>query len=394
MRPLEGIRVTDFTNHAAGPYCTLMLALLGAEVIRIESNARLDIQRRPHPVYGRMTVPNFDYLAGHKKSITLNLKTDVGNALAKELVAISDVAVENFRPGVMGRLGLGWDDLRGVNPSLVMLSISAYGQHGPKSHRPGYAPIFAAEGGLGHMTGYRDGPPGEIRNLMDHQAGLTAAVTIVSLIEERDHSGKGAYADLSASEVAAMMVGESIVQALSDGSAMRMGTGHEVWRPHGVYPAAGDDRWVAIAVRSDDEWQRLVAAMDNPEWAENLGDAEDRTARGDEIDERIAAWTATRDAGRLAAALQGAGVCAEASMSARDIDTDEQLKQRGSITTLTHPEHGERRIIQAPWRLRRSPATYDVWSPGLGADNEKVICGLLGHDRSELDEWIEAKAVY
>ena len=257
-KPLEGVRVADFTNMAAGPYATLMLSLLGADVIKVESQARLDIGRRPHPLYGRFDVPNFDHLAGHKRSITLNLKEERAAQLARELVAASDVAIENFRPGVMGRLGLGWDDLKAVNPRLVMVSLSAYGQHGPDSHRPGYAPIFAAEGGLGYMSGYPDGAPGEIRNQMDHEAGLIAALLSLAMLEQRDRTGAGAFADLAAREVAAMLVGESIVQTIADGDAPRVGTGHEQWAPHGVYPAAGEDAWIAIAIRSDEEWERFV----------------------------------------------------------------------------------------------------------------------------------------
>lgn len=394
MRPLEGLRVTDFTMHAAGPYCTLMLALLGAEVIRIESRARLDIQRRPHPVYGRMTVPTFDHLAGRKKSITLNLKQPAAVDLAKQLVALSDIVVENYRPGVLERLGLGWSELRAVNPRLVMVSISAYGQEGPKSRYPGYAPIFAAAGGLGYMTGYPDGPPGEIRNNMDHQAGLTAALTVMALLEEREHTGAGAWADLSASEVASMLVGESIMQALVEGAARRVGNDHELWSPHALYPAAGHDRWIAIAVRTDDEWRRLVGVMGNPDWADTGATQEQRRDARSLIDAGIAAWTAQFDAVELAALLQSEGVCAEVSMSARDIDEDAHVNARGSVTTLTHPQHGERRVIQAPWRFEREPAPYDTWSPELGEHNEEVFTGLLGYDRDQLQAWIAEEVVY
>jgi crotonobetainyl-CoA:carnitine CoA-transferase CaiB-like acyl-CoA transferase len=394
MRPLDGIRVTDFTNHAAGPYCALMLALLGAEVIRIESRARLDIQRRPHPVYGRMDIPNFDHLAGHKKSVTLNLKTETGQALAKEIVSVSDVVVENFRPGVMGRLNLAWENLKKLRSDLVMLSISAYGQNGPKSTRPGYAPIFAAEGGLGSMTGFSDGAPGEIRNQMDHQVGLTAALTIVALLEERELSGEGTYADLSATEVASMMIGESIVQALAGEEAMRIGTSHEVWSPHGVFPVIGEDNWIAISVRSDDEWERLVGLISDSEWTEGLEKADARRAHREEIDVHLARWTSSYEAVELARSLQAAGVCADISMSAADIDGDYHLNARGSITRLVDSEFGNRRVIEAPWRFRLSPAPYDTWSPRLGADNEHVICGLLGHDPLDLERWVNSKVVF
>ena len=396
MKPLAGVRVADFTIMAAGPQAGLMLALLGADVIRVESRARLDIGRRPHPLYGRFDIPDFDHLAGHKRSITLNLKDERAARLARELVAVSDVAIENFRPGVMGRLGLGWEELRAVNPRLVMVSLSAYGQSGPDSHRPGYAPIFAAEGGLGHMTGYPDGPPGEIRNQMDHEAGLLASLLVVAMLEQRDRTGQGDYADLAAREVAAMLVGESIVQALRAGSAPRLGTGHEEWCPHGVYPTDGEDRWIAIAVRSDDEWERLVElsgqpSLERPEFVT----AARRRAHCEEVDAVLRAWTRTQEGRALAVRLQAAGIAADVSMTAEDLVADAHLRERGGIVDLSHPRYGERVGVGMPWGFElASEVGYDTWSPDLGEHNEEVICGLLGHTPEELAQWIEERAVY
>ena len=395
-KPLEGIRVADFTNMAAGPYASLMLGLLGADVIRVESQARLDIGRRPHPLYGRFDIPNFDHLAGHKRSITLNLKDERAVQLARELVAASDVAIENFRPGVMGRLGLGWEQLREVNPRLVMVSLSAYGQHGPDSHRPGYAPIFAAEGGLGYMTGYPDGVPGEIRNPMDHEAGLIAALLSLAMLERRDRSGAGAYADLAAREVAAMLIGESIVQTFADGDAPRLGSGHEQWAPHGIYPAAGEDAWIAIAIRSDEEWLSFVElsghqSFDRPQYVT----AGRRRANNGALEAALRYWTANQDAHALAARLQAAGICAEVSMTAQNLVADAHLRERGAIVDLEHPRYGERPTVGAPWRFETaSSVRYDTWSPDLGEHNEEVICGLLGHSREDLDRWIAEQAVY
>ena len=395
MKPLDGVRVADFTNMAAGPYGALQLALLGADVIRVESRARLDIGRRPHPLYGRFDVPNFDPLAAHKRSITLNLKDEQGAELARELVAVSDVAIENFRPGVMERLGLGWEDLSAVNPRLVMLSLSAYGQTGPDSRRPGYAPIFAAEGGLGHMTGYPDGPPGEIRNQMDHEAGLMATCLVLAMLERRERTGEGDYADLAAREVAAMLVGESILQALRTGDAPRMGTGHEEWCPHGVYPAAGDDRWVAIAIRSDEEWRRLVTLLGSPAWCNaELVAASGRLAARQRVDVELSRWTAGQEAHDLASMLQDAGLAASVSMQAEDLVEDEHLRGRGAIVTLNHPEHGARVEVGSPWRFRHAEAAYDKWSPDLGEHNTEIICGLLGHSAADLKRWIDEQVVY
>lgn len=393
-RPLAGIRALDFTSYASGPYCGLMLGLLGAEVIRIESNTRLDLNRRPHPVYGRLGVPSFDHLSGHKKSITLNLKDKRARGLAEELIAVSDVVVENYRPGVMRRLGLEWERVHATAPRVVMISISAYGQYGPDASRPGYAPIFAAEGGLSSLIGYPDGPPVECRNQMDHQAGLTAAFVALALLEERDRTGIGRRGDISAREVAAMLVGESIIEALATGRSYRAGNRHELFCPHGVYPTAGEDNWIAIVARSDEEWAWLVEragleALRRPE----LERLDGRLERRPEIDAALATWTANTDGRRLAADLQ-VGVCAEISMSARDILEDEHLWERGSLVRLEHPQHGERPVLQAPWRFAGTEADYTTWSPELGAHNEEILCGLLGHDREQLERWIQEKVVY
>lgn len=390
MLPLEGVRVTDFTNHAAGPYCTMLLGLLGAEVIRIESRERLDIQRRPHPVYGRFDVPNFDYLAGGKRSVTLNLKTEQGTALAKELVAVSNVVVENFRPGVMKRLGLDWASVEQINPTAVMVSISAYGQTGPESTRPGYAPVFAAEGGLGFLTGYADGSPSEIRNLMDHQTGMTAALAAVSMLQDMEESGKGSYADIAAREVATMLVGETVIKSLVEGFSGRIGNGHEVWFPHGVYAVAGEDRWIALAVRSDLEWRALVNAMGTPSWCTlDLNTADGRRARAAEIEDRIAQWFRFQLAEDVVQELQHHGLCVELCMSAQDILNDPHLRQRDVITSLEHPVYGRRITVGAPWRFQDASVKYDAWSPDLGQHNEEVFCGLLGHSQADFEIWVE-----
>ncbi|WP_199183785.1 CoA transferase [Novosphingobium sp. HII-3] len=160
MKPLEGIRIADFTVHNAGPFCTHLLSQLGAEVIKVESAMRPDAFRKPHPVYGREGPATFDQVASNKLSVRMNLKKPEGVALARRLVAASDVAAESFRPGVMARLGLGYDALKSVREDIVLLSISSSGQSGPDAHFAGYAPLFGAWGGLGELTGYADGPPG------------------------------------------------------------------------------------------------------------------------------------------------------------------------------------------------------------------------------------------
>ena len=189
MPPLRGVRVADFTLHAAGPFCAHMLALLGAECIKIETAGRLDIFRKPHPVYGRMGAATFDQVTSNKLSVQLNLKQPRGVELAKRLVAVSDIVAESFRPGVMDRLGLNYEALKAVKPDIVMVSVSASGQTGPERGYAGYAPLFGAAGGLGTLTGYEDGPPTEIRHVMDHSTGLTAAMAVLAAYLRKKRTG-------------------------------------------------------------------------------------------------------------------------------------------------------------------------------------------------------------
>ena len=261
MKPLAGIRIADFTVHAAGPFCTHMLSQLGAECIKIESALRPDIFRKPHPVYGRNGPASFDQVASNKLSVRMNLKHPEGIALAKRLVAVSDVAAESFRPGVMKRLGLAYDALRAIKHDIVMVSVSSSGQTGPDSHFAGYAPLFGAWGGLGYLTGYADGPPVEMRHVMDHSVGLNAAMATVAALLQRRRTGEGAHVDVAAREVASSLIGEALVEAVTGGVPRRMGNEDLRMAPHGVYPTRDHDRWLTLAVGTDAEWTALEALI-------------------------------------------------------------------------------------------------------------------------------------
>lgn len=385
---LERLRVADFTIHAAGPFCTLLLAELGAEVIKIESSARLDIVRRPHPVYGRTEVSRFEMVNAGKRSVTLNLKTAKGVELAKRLVALSDVVVENFRPGVMERLGLAYPVLRELRSDLIMLSISTSGQTGPEREIAGYAPMFAALGGLGALTGYPDGPPVELRHAMDHANGLVGAFAVLVALTHRRRTGRGQYIDLAMREVASSLIGEVLLtQAMNGEAPGRMGNRDPVMVPHGVYPCKGEDRWVAIAVGSDAEWRALCRALGDPEWARDprLSDAVGRRAREDEIDARLAEWCRERTPDEVMWRLQRAGVAATPSMSAEDLLRDPHLRERQAFPELVDLRHGRRQVIGPPWRFSSTPAAVRKWSPDLGEDNRYVLSDLLGLTRAEIE---------
>src|ERR671914_2088580 len=233
--PLFGVRVVDFSVHAAGPFAGVMLAELGAEVIKIESAARLDITRRPHTMYGKPP-SSFEQVNANKLSVTLNLKEPRAVELALELISISDLVLENFRPGVMERLGLGYPQLREVKPDIILVSLSANGQTGPESRYAGYAPMFAALGGLGYLTGYSDGPPVELRHAMDHTGGMMAAFCAIAALCTRQGTFLGQHVDVSVRDVATSFIGPALLDyAMNYREAFRQGNRDDAMSPHGVY---------------------------------------------------------------------------------------------------------------------------------------------------------------
>lgn len=382
--PLAGVRIADFTIHAAGPFCTHLLSQMGAECIKIESRTRPDAFRKPHAVYGRMSAATFDQVSANKLSVRLNLKQPEAIALAKRLVAASDVTAESFRPGVMARLGLGFDDLLGIKSDLILLSLSSCGQSGPDSHFAGYAPLFGAWGGLGWMSGYSDGPPLEMRHVMDHAAGLHAALALVAALRQRRHTGRAQHVDLAAREVASAMIGDALVVASQGQAAIRPGNGDAGMAPHGVYATAGGDRWLTIAVRTDEEWQALAAVLGAQAQDPRYATTASRVHYRDTLDQLLTRWLSSRDAEQTARQLQASGVCAHVSWSMQDIASDSHLRARGAVTQVSAADIPARLAVGAPARFSR---TSDVGirrlTPALGQDEDYVFGELLGLSQAQ-----------
>jgi len=396
-KPLSGVRIADFTVHNAGPFCTTLLPQLGAEVIKIESAMRLDAFRKPHPVYGRMGPATFDQVASTKLSVRINLKKADGVALAKRIVAISDIAAESFRPGVMHRLGLGYEALKALKDDIVMLSVSSSGQTGPDSHFAGYAPLFGAWGGLGELTGYADGPPVEIRHVMDHTVGMNAAVAVMAALHRRRTTGEGGHVDVAAREVAASLVGDMLLLAAAGGAPARMGNAHARMAPHGVYPAQGEDRWIALAITNDDEWAQLASIIDRPELAADprFIDEPSRKANAQALDALVAAWTATQDANQAANLLQSAGIGAHPSWTTPEIAADPHLRARRAIVEVAEPDGKLRAAVGVPMRLSKGAGIgIDRGTPSLGEHEDFVYGELLGMGREERRQLEAAEVIY
>ena len=397
LSPLSGVRIADFTIHAAGPFGTQLLAQLGAECIKIESKARPDAFRKPHAVYGRMSAATFDQVSVNKLSVRLNLKQPEAVALARKLVSISDVTAESFRAGVMKRLGLGFEDLRTVKPDLILLSLSSSGQSGPDSHFAGYAPLFGAWGGLGWMTGYPDGPPVEMRHVMDHSAGIHAAVATLAALHQRRRTGKAQHIDLAAREVASAMIGDALIQASLGLTPVRPGNSHLSMAPHGVYPTRQPDRWLTLAVRSDAEWQVLVREMDQPAVGVDprFATSEARLRHRDELDALLRRWLSESEADATAERLQAAGVCAHVSWNMQDIACDRHLRERGATTEVAAPDIPPRLAVGAPARFSK---THEVGirrlTPALGQDEDYVFGELLGLSCSQRADLQEREVIF
>lgn len=393
--PLAGVRIADFTIHAAGPYCTHLLSQLGAECIKIESLTRPDAFRKPHAVYGRMTAATFDQVSANKLSVRLNLKQPEAVEIAKKIVVASDITAESFRPGVMKRLGLGFDSLCEVKNDLVMLSLSSSGQSGPDSHFAGYAPLFGAWGGLGWMSGYSDGPPVEMRHVMDHSAGVHAAVATIAALHQRRRTGEAQYVDLAAREVASAMIGDALILASLGITPQRPGNADLEMSPSGVYHTADADRWLTLAVRNDAEWNTLMRVIGNGAADPRFATAVQRIAHRTEVDGLVTRWLSTCNASEAASQLQQAGVCAHVSWHMDDIAADAHMRERGSLTEVSAPGIPPRLAVGAPARFQRTDEVgIHRLTPTLGQDEDYVFGELLGMDSAQRRDLETREVIY
>ena len=395
-RPLEGVRVLDFGWILSVPHATAWLGAFGAEVIRVESEARLDLiraQGMTRGVDGELGLNRsgaFNGLNYGKLGVTLNLSDPRGRALALRLAARCDVVTENFSSGVLERLGLGYEALREARPDVVMLSGSPLGQTGPEEAATGWGPTTLAYTGLPWITGYRGGPPAAYGGAYpDFAIGVQMAFSVLVALRERARSGRGQHIDLSMAETVAAMTPEPLLEHEYLGlDAPRDGNRHPRHAPQGVYRAAGDDRWLALTVETDEQWAALAEAMGRPAWAldARYASAEGRRAHHDAIDAGIEAWTRGGEAEALAALLQARGVPAGPSWGVRDLAADGDLRERGYLAPVDHAELGPRELAGTPGRFSAMPDRGYRPSPLLGEHNREVFGGLLGLTDAELGE--------
>jgi benzylsuccinate CoA-transferase BbsF subunit len=383
--PLQGIRVCDFTWVWAGPFCTMQLAHLGAEVIKIETSRRSDTVRRlpsyADNVAGLNRAGYFNQYNQGKLSVGLDLATPEGRDVALRLASVSDVVAENFAPGVLARLGLDYESIKRVKPDIIMISLSGYGSTGPLAPYISYGPAQVPMSGLSALTGHAGGPPVQVGvSYGDPNGGIHGAFAVLAALWHRQRTGEGQYIDESQWEAAVTMLGEAVMEQVMNGrQPPRAGNRDPVDSPAGAFRCAGEDAWVAIECRTDAEWAALCRAMGNADLANDprFRTAPSRKANEDALEALVTAWTVQHDRWEITRTLQAMGVAAFPSMSAADLTDDPHLNERGIFVELEHSEVGVRRHVGIPYKMSGTPVAVRSPAPCLGQHTDQVLREIL-----------------
>jgi crotonobetainyl-CoA:carnitine CoA-transferase CaiB-like acyl-CoA transferase len=374
--PLAGVCVLEITKVWAGPYAGKYLAHLGAEVIKVESMSNLDEMR----AYGGVDIDSAPYFLSINQeilSVQVNMKTAEGLDLVKQMVARSDIVIDNIRPGAMERSKLGYDDLKAIKADIIQCSIKMWGNDGPLGYQTGYAPCFAALSGLTALVGHEgETPKGMNIRYGDSTAGACAALACVAALHHRERTGEGQLIDLSAVETMTSLVGDSLHAWSATGEVPAAdGNFHLEMCPHGAYPCA-EGEWLSVAVASDAEWQALCGAIGAD--AGRYPRLADRLANRHALDAELGALTKGHDALELGEQLRAVGVPAFRSASSVDLCSDDYLWARGSYRMVSDHKHGSRPIIGPSWRMTPDEAKIERGAPAIGEHNDYVYRELLG----------------
>lgn len=386
-RPLEGIRVLDFSHVLAGPFATRIFADMGADVVRVNSAERATGANDPQSTYYVMWNRN-------KRSLALDMSVPEARPVCKRLCETADIVIDNFSVGVLDRWGVGYDEISKNNPGVVYIEMSGMGDNGPWSNFVTYAPTIHALAGLTHLTGV----PGREDigigfSYNDHQAGLHGATAVLAALEARKRTGRGQRIDVSQFEVGVNFAGPALLDFFENGTAARPSGNHLPYddaAPHGCYPCAGaisdetvDERWVAIACMTDAHWEALKTVMGNPDWANDarFASAQGRAAAVQDLDELVSTWTRTVTATDAMANCQAAGVPAGVVQNSEDlVDHDVQNQHSGFLQTIAeeHPVLGQTFADKLPIRFEKTPCDTYERSHMLGEDNADVLNEWLG----------------
>ena len=383
-RPLDGVRVLDLTQIWAGPRAVMVLADYGAEVITIESLHR--IRGGPRGAPSEMSERELHRMSGRenlhrgKKHVTLDLRSDLGQRAFRELVAASDVVIANFAAGVLAKLGASYEQLESVNPRIIVVSMTGFGETGPERDYVAYGVAQEQLCGIYGITGYEGEEPLKSGyNIGDPMNGMHGVAAVVAALLERERSGRGQYVDLSQFESSIPFIGELLLDYTVNGRvATPAGNSHPAWAPHGIYPTVGDDQWVALVARDDAEWSRALEVIGAVQLAADprFGSVRERVQNHRELDAELATYTRQRTNDELAAALQRAGVPASPVLHTDEAWTHPQYVESDFIQWQTHPDGGEYAYLGPMWRINSERPSVGAPAPLFGEHHEEVLGAL------------------
>ncbi|MCJ7604781.1 MAG: CoA transferase [Dehalococcoidales bacterium] len=402
--PLKGIRVIDFGQMWAGPHLAQWLAVMGAEVIKVETILRLDFMRMvgipPGIERGNVNAGTaFLSLNFGKKSITLNMNQPRARELARDLIAKSDVVTENFGGPILERWGLSYDEVKEIKPDIIMYAGSGYGRSGPHRARPAYAEIVEAFDGSTYLNGYPGSNPYTVgvSPWTDATQAMHGAFAIMTALYHRNNTGEGQYIDAAMIEGSTNFLGEMIMGYTINGEVgERVGNRDKVMAPHNCYRCRGEDEWVAIAVSSEDEWKAFCDVIGCPEWTKEVKFSTEalRHENHDELDDHINRWTGQRSQYEVSDSLQQAGVPAGPSLNTNDLVDDPQLKHRKFFVDMEHPVVGHLTLAGLPWKPEGDGEGNYSPAPTLGQHNHEVFGGILRLSEDEISRLIEEEVIH
>lgn len=401
-QPLKNYRVLDLSRIWAGPYCTKLMADMGAEIIKMESLSVYDSHRGPiNPARGIAAYPDgepgdepwnrngwFNCLHLSKYGITLELTSETGRNVFDQLVSISDVVIENFRQGSLERLGYSYETLRRLRPDLIYVSMPAFGNSGPWQKYLAYGIGQEQLSGMAHMTGYRgEGPMKSGINHGDPITGSHAAGVLLAALRYRKRTGKGMYIDVSQQESAVSLIGADVLAyQLTGEEPQRRGNRSPYFAPHNSYRCAGEDRWVAIAVTNDEEWRQLAQLVGGSELSADprFATLAGRLENEDQLDDLISGWTVDKKAYDLCHLLQREGVPASPVMGGPDLLADPHYAARGTFVRINHEQVGKKTYPGIPWKMSATPGKARWASPTLGQHNRQIYGELLAMPTADI----------
>lgn len=407
---LEGYRMLDFGTAWAGPQVGQVLADMGMEVIKVETRTKLDGSRMGRPIIGEDAAggdegkwpdmqPIFHGINRNKLGFTIDLKQPKARGIIEQLIKGTDVVLDNSAPGAMARLSLDHKSLQAIKPDIISISLTGCGESGPLRDVLVYAPLIIAHGGLQSIIGYpgEDTPMQVMFGYGDCNASIHAVFAVLAALWHREKTGEGQHIELAECYAVTNLLGEAIMDYVMNGRTMKpQGNRHPCMCPHNAYRCKGEDKWVTIAVKTDEEWKDFCQAIGEPDWVreEKFADMDNRLKNQEKLDRLITTWTINYSPYEVMDILQKANVAATPVMNIEDQYTDPHYRERETYVETEHPLVGAETLYATPLRLSKTPGDIHRHAPSLGEDNDYVLGELLGMSKEEITRLEEEKIIY